>query len=601
MLAVSALLLLERFLPQSPGLQGRCECACGLYRRLFPDQKPYRPPVSIPTQSAAAGATAQQQQFQQQQQQQQGNQVVVEPSSEALGQQQSSAGCVKLGEDEKAVQYRDLQPADILLSHVQQLSTGPSQSSFSQPADPRLRKQQEQQQAEEQIRFAAEAQAPLDPRLRQDAGVSTAAQTQPAVAAHQVEGHSDPRLNYPQEQHMVSAEGQPQPAADLQSTQGQGQTDPRLRRLQQQHGSTVAGQQGTSPGAPAAQAQPDARLQQQQLQPPGLVADPRLPQPHQATSQAAAVQLQAPAGPPAGPPAVTDPRLRPNQAPVDPCVQPQRPSPVTLQPCCASSGTALTAEHGNSGPPCLEQIPVDYGPTGSAAAHSDSGQAPADPRIQRQLPSPITLQPPTSALGGSCAQSSWGQDKGPPPITLPPPTSSAGPHSSTARGPAPPPITLRPPTTSGGAHSSAGRVSRPVPITLQPPSSVGSTSGSAHALPGPPPITLQPPRNLPGPPEAGGNGPGARPQLVTLRPPPMHAVAGAVHSAPEGSDMRQSGSALHRNANGAEPHGRCSFPWYPILICPLVYSPLLIPFPWTLFSHSISRTIAAPAVSLRVP
>lgn len=549
--------------------------------------------MSIPTQAAAAAGV---------QQQQHGSQVPIEPSSQVAGQPQRPADAAQLQPEEgTAVHYMDLQPADILPPHVMQLNSvsgQPANPSSTQPADPRLSQQQQQQHqagsAGEQIQPAAEAQLPVDPRLKQHAAVPSEAQAQPALAVQQTHGPSDPRQQQQQQhvhstehqsqsgmgaaqmvsdsrvkrsQHqlMGSAEGQPQPAADLQSAQGQGQPDPRLRQSKQQQVIAGEGQQG--PEAPMlSNTQVQQPLpQQQRVQPPSHLADPRLAQPHRAVSQAATARLRAPADPralpAAAPPDSLDPRLRPNQVPVDPCAQPQRPSPITLQPPVASSGRGVTAGQVHSDPP--EQMPVDYGRSGSAAENSHSGhtsQAPADPRIQRQLPNPITLQPPTS----NGAQSSGGHVQGgpgPPPITLQPPASSAGLHFSNAHGPAAPLITLQPPTSSGGAHSNAAHVAGPLPITLQPPSSMSSKSGSAHALPGPPPITLQPPGGLADPSERGGTAPGARPRPVTLRPPPMHAA----HTAAQGVGMQQSGNALHRNANGSMPTQRCALPSMPCI------------------------------------
>ena len=163
------------------GLSLQQLCKAGLeqllgwcHRQLFPDQKPYKPPVSIPTQAAgtAAATTGETQQ-----------QSAQQPRPLQEGAAQLPPG-LATGEEE-AVQYLDLGPADILppqnpaqmsSQHLHTTSSqhphGMSGQQFSAPpglsGDPRLQLQHQQQHASTAPPSGVQGQTvPSDPRLKQ--------------------------------------------------------------------------------------------------------------------------------------------------------------------------------------------------------------------------------------------------------------------------------------------------------------------------------------------------------------------------------------------------------------------------------------------------
>lgn len=304
--------ILEMGLSLQPPCKARPEQPLGwCHRQLFPNQKPYKPPVSIPTQAAGtAAATAGETQQQSAQQ--------PRPLQEAAAQLPPGLAA---GEEE-AVQYLDLGPADILPpQNPAQMSSQHLHTTSSQHAH-----------------GMSGQQIPAPPGLSGDPRLQLQKQQQHASALPptEMQGQSVPsdlRLKQQQqhEQHPSSG-GKPSSAAEA---QGSGvPSGDQLRQQQQQL------QQQQQPVSLA-----DPRLQQQgtaassgntaaAAQAPVVPLDPRRPQ-QAAASQAAATQLHSSSDQHAAA-APADPRTRPDPAP-DRQSQPHLPRPITLLPPESSS------------------------------------------------------------------------------------------------------------------------------------------------------------------------------------------------------------------------------------------------------------------------
>ena len=321
---------------------------CTLCRQLFPDQKPYKPPVSIPTQPEAAAAPDAMLQSSAQQDR---------PPQEAAGQLLRASAAA----EKEAVQYLELRPADILPPQPAAQASGqhPHSMSSQQPAtpagDPRIQQQQQQQHASGSQAAPVRQSVVSDPRLRQQQQQQSqpppsGAVPGPAAAAQGSSIPSDPRLKQQQQQpHPVSLADPRRPQRDVTSSSGN---------------TAAAGQTATGP------------------------SDPRRP-PQPAASQAAAAQLPTP----------SDPRVRLDRA----CPEAQPPAhlprPIILQ---APGASGQLSRAGN-----IQQHSLNQGPTPvtlQPPGHSE--QAGSHVSVPSSQSRPITLQPPVPGASGQMATQS---------------------------------------------------------------------------------------------------------------------------------------------------------------------------------------------------